>query len=244
MVASSEGLASMGGMRVLELGGNAFDAAIATCLCLWHTESGQCAPGAECAITCYPAGGDGRIYQCCGQGRMPMAATLEKYAELGYTGPNMPSGTLLTACTPGAYDALMLLLAAHGTMRPRDVFAPFMDYCGEGVPISPGTHNSLGRSAKRYVDSGSAWASLLDAEGNPPPRDGVWRQPLVFETFSRLLATGEAAGAQLEGEARRQAEIEAMRLEWRTGFVAVREPEERTLLSHALSYNPHTITPR
>ena len=39
---------------------------------------------------------------------MPMAATLEKYAEFGYTGPNMPSGTLLTACTPGAFDALMV----------------------------------------------------------------------------------------------------------------------------------------
>ena len=37
----------MGGMRMLELGGNAFDAAVATCLCLWHTESGNCAPGAD-----------------------------------------------------------------------------------------------------------------------------------------------------------------------------------------------------
>lgn len=29
-------------------GGNAFDAAVATGLCLWHTECGQTAPGAEC----------------------------------------------------------------------------------------------------------------------------------------------------------------------------------------------------
>jgi gamma-glutamyltranspeptidase len=106
-----------------------------------------------------------------------------------------------------------VLLATHGTMRPREVFEPFMDYLGDGVPISPQTHTEIGRSAKRFVDSGSAWTALLDADGNPPPRDGLWRQPLVHKTFSRLLAVGAAAGAQLAGEARRQSEIEAMRQE-------------------------------
>eukprot|EP01050_Picozoa_sp_SAG11_P013361 SAG11_NODE_1554_length_4695_cov_1.527633_2_plen_195_part_00 len=117
MVASSEYLASAAGMRALELGGNAFDAAIATGLCLWHTECGNTAPGAECAITFYAAStGGGQIMQCSGQGRMPMSATPELYAERGVT--TMPAGgSLLSACTPGAYDAYMLLLAKHGSMR-------------------------------------------------------------------------------------------------------------------------------
>ena len=50
MVSSSESLASFAGLRVLELGGNAFDAAVATGTCLWHTEPGNLTPGGEASI--------------------------------------------------------------------------------------------------------------------------------------------------------------------------------------------------
>ena len=47
MVASSDYVASAAGMRVLELGGNAFDAAVATGAVMWHTQPGDLSPGGE-----------------------------------------------------------------------------------------------------------------------------------------------------------------------------------------------------
>eukprot|EP01050_Picozoa_sp_SAG11_P013362 SAG11_NODE_1554_length_4695_cov_1.527633_3_plen_229_part_00 len=106
--------------------------------------------------------------------------------------------------------------------RPRQVFEPFLDMLSNGTPISTGQHNSLGRSAKLWVEHWPANArEYLDPLGNPPPKDGLWRQRTLHSMFERLLAVGEAAGAGATGEeAVRQAEIAAMRREWSRGFVA------------------------
>ena len=70
MVSSYEPLASAAGMRVLELGGNAFDASIATGSCLWHTEPGMLSPGGEVPIVYYAAA-EGRLMTVEGQGPLP-----------------------------------------------------------------------------------------------------------------------------------------------------------------------------
>jgi gamma-glutamyltranspeptidase/glutathione hydrolase len=158
---------------------------------------------------------------------MPAAATLEKYAELGLKHPeqSMPGHGMLAACVPGAFDAWMLLLATEGTMRPGQVLKPFITYCNEGVPVSGDTHNTLGRKAKFLFEHWPTSAECyLDAEGNPPPMDGLWKNPMMGATFQRLVAEAEveaAGGGSADGsEARRQAEIAAIRKVWSTGFVA------------------------
>jgi gamma-glutamyltranspeptidase/glutathione hydrolase len=228
-VASGEHLASAAGLRVLELGGNAFDAAVATGLCLWHTDPGNTTAGGECSVVFWTAADDadgaagGQLMQCSGQGRMPAQATVQKYKELGHTG-KMPHSGLLAACTPGAMDAYLLLLSRHGTMRPREVFASMLEFTGKGVPMSPNVYNSLGWSSKFMHEHWPTSAQLfLDADGNPPAKDGLWRNPMFADCCERLLAAGELAAAQAGAdspEAVRQAEIEGMRQEWRTGFVA------------------------
>jgi gamma-glutamyltranspeptidase/glutathione hydrolase len=222
MVASHEQLASAAGMRVLELGGNAFDAAVATGLALWHTVPGSNGPGGEVSIV-FRAAADGRLMQVCGQGVMPAAATLERFAALGVK--KMPGGgTLLSACTPGAFDAYMLLLGAHGTLRPREALEPLLRYARVGVPTSPGVYNDLGRSAARLVkDWPSSAAAFLQPNGAPPPKDGRWANPTLAACFERLLDEGEAAAAAAGaggGEARRQAEIAGVRRVFAQGFVA------------------------
>eukprot|EP01052_Picozoa_sp_SAG31_P018488 SAG31_NODE_1311_length_8869_cov_10.603535_8_plen_171_part_00 len=69
MVSSYEALASAAGMRILELGGNAFDAAIATGTCLWHTEPGMLSPGGEVPIVyfavCFSTLSPKAVYSTC-----------------------------------------------------------------------------------------------------------------------------------------------------------------------------------
>ena len=59
---------------------------------------------------------------------------------------------LLTPAHAGAFDAWMLLLASHGTMRPREVLASFIAFAGAGVPIKPDIYNSLGFMSKHFVE--------------------------------------------------------------------------------------------
>src|SRR5881227_2151270 len=86
MVASTHWLASAAGMAVLESGGNAFDAAVATAFTLHVVEPHLNGPGGEVPVV-FARGGSGadagRPVVLSGQGVAPAAATIEAYAELG-----------------------------------------------------------------------------------------------------------------------------------------------------------------
>src|SRR5579863_1531997 len=89
MVASTHWLASAAGMAVLEAGGNAFDAAVATGLVLQVVEPHLNGPGGEVPVIGYAAGhgrsgsaGDG-VFVLDGQGPAPAAATLDAFGSLG-----------------------------------------------------------------------------------------------------------------------------------------------------------------
>src|SRR4051794_5607952 len=82
MVASTHWLASAAGMAVLEQGGNAFDAAVATGFTLQVVEPHLNGPGGDLPALLWPAGGEPRVL--CAQGVAPRAATIERYRdELG-----------------------------------------------------------------------------------------------------------------------------------------------------------------
>src|SRR5690242_12612475 len=80
MVASTHWLASAAGLAVLEKGGNAFDAAVATGLVLQVVEPHLNGPGGEVPVIGYDAAGDG-VFVLDGQGVAPAAATIEAYTR-------------------------------------------------------------------------------------------------------------------------------------------------------------------
>eukprot|EP01052_Picozoa_sp_SAG31_P034593 SAG31_NODE_4065_length_3623_cov_4.472758_2_plen_720_part_00 len=230
MVASSHYLASAAGMQILEAGGNAFDAAVACGAMLWHTCPADLSPGGEVPIVFHSARAPGKISTISGQGTMPAAATLGRYADLGLKHPEqrMPGHGMLAATVPGAFDAWMLLLSIQGTLRPRDVLQPFVKCCHDGVPISHDVYNTLGRKAKFMFEHWpTSAATYLDEHGNPPPLGGLWKNETMGATFDRLLSEAEevvnGAGSSAPhagSEAQRQAEIAAIRRIWSTGFIA------------------------
>src|SRR3979409_706550 len=100
MVASTHWLASAAGMAVLEQGGNAFDAAVATGFTLQVVEPHLNGPGGEVPALFYSVErGDPR--PLCGRGGAPAASTIERYHELGYD--LVPGTGVLAACVPGAF---------------------------------------------------------------------------------------------------------------------------------------------
>src|SRR4051794_428064 len=206
MVASTHWLASAAGMAVLEHGGNAFDAAVATGFALQVVEPHLNGPGGEVPILLW---NDGLPRVICGQGPAPRAATIAAYRERGHD--LVPGTGPLAACVPGAFDAWMLLLRDFGTMTPRQVLRYAIGYALDGFPALP-----------RIVETITAVEPLFRAEWPasaqlwlPAPRPGTRiRNPQLGETYGRLVAAAEAAGRD------RETQIDAARRAWRVGFVA------------------------
>ena len=75
MVASTHWLGTAAGMSILEKGGNAFDAAVATGLTLQVVEPSMAGPAGDAPIIFYDAKADD-VRVICGQGVAPEKATI------------------------------------------------------------------------------------------------------------------------------------------------------------------------
>ena len=82
MVASTHYLATMAGWAMLEKGGNAFDAAVATGLALQVVHPYQNGPGGDLPIVLHNAA-TAKTQVICGQGVAPQAATIERFEQFG-----------------------------------------------------------------------------------------------------------------------------------------------------------------
>jgi gamma-glutamyltranspeptidase / glutathione hydrolase len=210
MVASTHWLASAAGMAVLEGGGNAFDAAVAAGFVLQVVEPHLNGPGGEVPILAAPAG-EGRVLVVNGQGPVPAAATIGRFADLGLD--LVPGTGLLPACVPGAFGAWMLLLRDHGTLHPRDVLEPAIGYAEDGFPAIPRIGAAVRAVERLFRDEWPSSAEVWLA-GGVPAGGGRLRNPALAATWRRLLAEAESATADRDGQ------IEAALAAFYEGFVA------------------------
>ena len=210
MVSSTHWLASATGMAVLERGGNAFDAAVAAGFVLQVVEPHLNGPGGEVPILAAPAG-QGRVLVVNGQGPVPAAATIERFKDLGLG--LIPGTGLLAACVPGAFGAWMLLLRDHGTLRPREVLEPAIDYAEAGFPAVPRVGGAIGAMERLFRTEWPTSAEVWLADGVPAP-GGRLRNPALAATWRRLLDEAEAASPDRDGQ------IEAALAAFYEGFVA------------------------
>jgi gamma-glutamyltranspeptidase / glutathione hydrolase len=205
MVASTHWLASAAGMAVLERGGNAFDAAAATGLTLQVVEPHLNGPGGDLPIVFWSAE-RGEPLVLCAQGTGPVAATIERFQELGHE--LVPGTGLLAACVPGAFDGWMLLLRDFGTLGPDEVLEYAIGYAEHGYPVVPGITLTIERTAE-LLRTWPASAELY----LPAPRPGtLFRNPALAATYRRIL--DETGGGS------REARIERAREAFHRGFVA------------------------
>ena len=206
MVASTHWLASAAGMAVLERGGNAFDAAVATGFTLQVVEPHLNGPGGEVPALLWPVA-KGEPIALCGQGVAPAAATIDRYRELGHD--LVPGTGVLAACVPGR---LRWLAAPAGAVRnaggSRTCSRSRSATRTRGSRSWPGSapRSSAPRSC---CASGRARATCICRR----PRSGaLFRNPALAATYRRIL--DEARGGS------REEEIEKARRAYYEGFVA------------------------
>jgi gamma-glutamyltranspeptidase / glutathione hydrolase len=211
MVASTHWLASAAGMAVLEKGGNAFDAAVATGLVLQVVEPHLNGPGGEVPVIGFDAAG-GHAFVLDGQGTAPAAATIEAFAALGID-DLVPGTGLLAACVPAAFGTWMLLLAEHGTLPLREVMEYAIGYAGGGYPMLATASAAIEAVADTFRAHWPTSAETYLAGGVPAP-GSRFANPVLAAAYSRVLAEAEAAGQD------REKQIEAARRAFYEGFVA------------------------
>ena len=208
MVASTHWLASAAGMRTLEAGGNAFDAAATAGFVLQVVEPHLNGPGGDLPIVLYSAERD-EVIVVCGQGPAPAAATTERYRELGLD--LIPGTGFLAACVPGAFDAWLRMLLELGTARLRDVLEPAIGYARDGHPVLPRVAQGIASMAEFFRDE---WTTSAGTWLPAPEPWSIFRNQAVADTYERVLREAEAASGD------RDEQIQAARDAWYRGFVA------------------------
>ncbi|KFI24657.1 gamma-glutamyltransferase [Haematobacter missouriensis] len=209
-VTSTHWIATAVGMSILEKGGNAFDAAVATGFVLQIVEPHLNGPGGDMPAIVYSAAND-RVDVICAQGPAPAKATIEHYRSENID--LIPGDGLLSTVIPGAFDGWMLMLRDYGTMTVREVLEPAIHYAEEGHPVLArvsATIEGLGEFfEKEWPTSHETWLP----GGSAPAPESNFRNPVLAETWRRIVAEAEAAGSREKG-------IEAARNAFYRGFVA------------------------
>jgi gamma-glutamyltranspeptidase / glutathione hydrolase len=205
MVASTHWLASQSGMAVLERGGNAFDAAVATGFVLQVVEPHLNGPGGEMPAVFWSAA-RGEPLALCGQGGAPATATIERFHELGHE--LVPGTGVLAACVPGAFGAWLLLLRDFGTWRIGDVLEFAIGYAEHGYPFHERIHATIELNEELIA----SWPGSRDLYLPAPQAGALFRNPELGAMYRRIV--DESRGGSREDE------IEKARLAWYEGFVA------------------------
>ena len=137
---STHWIASAVGMKILEQGGNAFDAAAAMGFVLQVVEPHLNGPLGDMPLMLRTAGADAPV-MICGQGTAPAGATIDHYKSVGLN--IVPGSGLLATVIPGAFGAWMLMLRDHGSLPLREILAPAIYYARHGHPVLPRVANAI-----------------------------------------------------------------------------------------------------
>ena len=191
IVASESVLASQVGAAILERGGNAIDAAIAT-----NAMMGLVAPmndgiGGDLFAIVYEARTQ-KLYGLNASGWSPKGLTAEYLRGKGLT--RMPTRGIQSVTVPGAVDGWDKLLKRFGKLGLADVLAPAIMYSDSGFPV--------GEIISAYwADTGSMNALRADAptartylvDGRAPVSGQVFRNPDLAWAYRQIAQYGRSA---------------------------------------------------
>jgi gamma-glutamyltranspeptidase / glutathione hydrolase len=202
IVTTVQPLAAQAGLRILQEGGNAIDAAVASAAMLNVVYPANTGIGGDLFAMIYVAK-EKKVYQLNASGIMPSGATLAHMNELGYKadpknggpGSGMPNGGILTVTVPGSVWGWQDALTRFGTKTFKEVLQPAIDYAEQGFPISEEIasgwrmKNALPLSGCcKEVDPDSVKTFYID--GKRPVAGSIFRNPDLAKTLRLIQQQG------------------------------------------------------
>jgi gamma-glutamyltranspeptidase/glutathione hydrolase len=198
-------------MKLLEAGGNAFDAAVAAGFVLQVVEPHLNGPGGDVPIL-LSRYDDSEPTVICGQGGAPAEATIEAFEQLGLD--LIPGTGLLAACVPGAFGAWMTMLRDWGTMSLREALQPAIDYALHGYPIVADAIETIHSVEAVFRSEWPSSAAIYLQGGTAPLPGSLFSNPVLGRLYSKVVEHAESLGDS------RQAEIDAALAYWYEGPIA------------------------
>ena len=190
MVATSQPLAIAAGLKVLQSGGNAADAAVATAAAFNVTEPTSTGLGGD-AFALYYQASTRQVFALNGSGRAPASLTLERLQREGFAAA-LPMFHPYTVTVPGACAAWCDLVERFGRLSMADVLAPARRLAEEGFPVAPITAYYWARGVERQL-SQSLNGQELTIDGRAPRGGEIFRNPGLARTFDQIARGGKQA---------------------------------------------------
>lgn len=200
MVATSQPLGAQAGLEILQKGGNAVDAAIATAAALTVVEPTSNGIGGDAFAIVWIKG---ELHGLNASGPSPQAATIETIRALGHE--TMPEHGVIPVTVPGAPAAWAALSERFGRLPFAEVMAPAIALAEEGFPISP-VVNQMWEEAfncyRRYDDAAFLpWFDTFAPNGHAPCPGELWAAPdhartlrAIADSHAKAFYEGELAG--------------------------------------------------
>jgi gamma-glutamyltranspeptidase/glutathione hydrolase len=193
VVVSGHYSASLAGFQVLEAGGNAIDAGVATGLAIDVLESQFVGFGGVAPIMVRLA--DGMVRVINGVGPWPEAADIDLFHDK-YDG-QIPDGLLHTV-VPAAPANWIEALRRWGTMSFGDVAAAAIRFARDGFPVYPFFHEIIADKQHEIARYPSTAAIFLPG-GKPPPVGSNFRQGELARSLRYMVDAERAAGGREAG---------------------------------------------
>jgi gamma-glutamyltranspeptidase/glutathione hydrolase len=185
MVASSQPLATRCGVRVLERGGSAADAAVAVAAGLAVTQPGSTGLGGDCFLLYYEAS-TGRVHGLNGSGRAPASLDLDRILAEGNRG-RLAHDHPYSVTVPGAPAAWADTVRLFGRLSLGETLEPALALAEGGFPVEPMAARWWSAGAERVLARSLNGGELL-FDGRPPAAGEVVRLPGMARAL-RLLAS-------------------------------------------------------
>ena len=186
VVTTGHYLATAIGMRVLESGGNAIDAGVASGFALNLLKPHANGIGGEAPILIHRAAADGpQVVAVNGQGIAPKRATIAWFREQNID--LIPGDGFLPATVPGAFGAWVTALLRYGSLSLKETLGPVVDMARGGFPMYAELSRSLATHAEKFRTRWPTSAEAFLDNGAVPEVGSLWRQPDWAATFQAAI---------------------------------------------------------
>jgi gamma-glutamyltranspeptidase/glutathione hydrolase len=189
IVASESVLASQVGARILEQGGNAMDAAVAT-----NAMMGLIAPmndgvGGDLFAIIYEAK-SGKLYGLNASGWAPAALTADYLLAKGIK--TMPQRGIHAVTVPGAVNGWDKILKKFGRKSFADVLAPAITYADAGFPVGE-VVSVFWRDSEKDLKADEPTAKTYLINGHVPAAGELFKNPDLAWTYRQIASGGKDA---------------------------------------------------
>lgn len=184
IVSSTQPLATAAGIKVLEKGGNAAMAAVATAAALAVLEPHMTGPGGDMFSLYYEASSK-KVHGINGSGRSPAAATLERVKADLNIGPDsprrgIPAASIHSVTVPGAPAGWVDVYNkwGNGKLTLKEVLQPAIDLAKNGFPVSE-ISAGLWKEGVPLLTKQEAWSLLTEEKQAPASGDVFFNKGLA-----------------------------------------------------------------